>query len=592
MMGVFSMIALIALLGSGGMPPASATLDRLADSYWQRQLQTNYYLRLQLGQPIETIRPISIANADDDARFAQQTIDSLAAIDPNGLDHDRWLTYRTLQFIAKNDVAARDYFWLTQIATPYAGGSQLALLDAVFSGFTFKSHADEDRYLSLVHQYAEFVRSMRIVLEGQHARGFILPVVEIDPSEAVFSAYDVPAKSSPLLVSDARLNALPSAERTAFQQRVQDLVAKEVVPTFDSMVAYLKGPYRVGAPAQVGLSQYRGGSAYYAYLVKYHTTLDVGPAELHALGMSEVDKLTAQLDGIRREVGFSGDLTAFKKFLETDKQFFPKTTSEFGDRLETYVHRAEPAVPKFFERTPRTPYGVQALPQALAGSQTFGYYDAATHARPKGLYLYNAWHPDQTAMLGAGALICHELLPGHHFQIALQQENDRLPDIRHYDFSETGFVEGWGEYASQLCWDMGVYQSPYDRAGRVMQDLMVSTRLVVDTGMNAMGWSRERAMQFMRDHVTLSERQIESETLRYSTDIPGQALAYKTGELTMLQLRDHAKQELGPAFDIRQFHSWVLDSGSMTLDTLKLHVDYEIKSAKANLASAGSSAGN
>jgi uncharacterized protein (DUF885 family) len=172
-------------------------------------------------------------------------------------------------------------------------------------------------------------------------------------------------------------------------------------------------------------------------------------------------------------------------------------------------------------------------------------------------------------------------LPGHHFQIALQQENDRLPDIRHYDFSETGFVEGWGEYASQLCWDMGVYQSPYDRAGRVLQDLMVSTRLVVDTGMNAMGWSRERAMQFMRDHVTLSERQIESESLRYSTDIPGQALAYKTGELTMLRLRDHAKQELGPAFDIRQFHSWVIDSGSMTLDTLGMHIDYEIDRAKA-----------
>lgn len=583
MMSMFSIVVLVALLGSGGTPTAaSATLDRLADLYWQRQLQNNYYLRLQLGKPIETIRAISIANADDDARFAQQTIDSLAAIDPNALDHDRWLTYRTLQYIAKGDVAARDYFWLTQIATPYAGGSQLALLDSVFSGFTFKTNADEERYLSLVHQYAEFVRSMQTVLDGQHAKGFILPVVEIDASQAVFSAYDVPADRSPLLTSDARLQALPSANRAVFQRHVRDVVSAEVVPAFDSLVAYLNGPYREGAPTEVGLSQYGGGSDYYAYLVKYYTTLDVAPAELHELGLREVDRLNTQLDDIRREVGFSGDLTEFKRFLETDKQFFPKTPSEFGDRLEMYVHRAEPAISKFFKRTPRTPYGVQALPQALAGSQTFGYYDAATHARPKGLYLYNAWHPDQTSMLGAGALICHELLPGHHFQIALQQENDRLPDIRHYDFSETGFVEGWGEYASQLCWDMGVYQSPYDRAGRVLQDLMVSTRLVVDTGMNAMGWSRERAMQFMRDHVTLSERQIESETLRYSTDIPGQALAYKTGELNMLQLRDHAKQELGPAFDIRQFHSWVIDSGSMTLDTLRMHIDYEIKRAKAN----------
>ena len=143
-----------------------------------------------------------------------------------------------------------------------------------------------------------------------------------------------------------------------------------------------------------------------------------------------------------------------------------------------------------------------------------------------------------------------------------------------------GFVEGWGEYASQLCWDMGVYESPYDKAGRIMQDLMVSVRLVVDTGMNAMGWSRERAMQYMRENLTLNESQIETESLRYSTDIPGQALAYKTGELTMLRLREHAREQLGDAFDIRKFHSWVIDSGSMTLDTLEQHVNYEIARQK------------
>ena len=201
-------------------------------------------------------------------------------------------------------------------------------------------------------------------------------------------------------------------------------------------------------------------------------------------------------------------------------------------------------------------------------------------AKPKGVYLYNAWHPERTSTLGAGALICHELIPGHHFQIALQQENTTLPDVRHYDFSEVGFVEGWGEYASQLCWNMGVYQTPYDKAGRIMQDLMVSTRLVVDTGMNAMRWSRERAMAYMRENLTLSEAQIESESLRYSTDIPGQALAYKTGELTFLAIRKHAEDELGSKFDMRKFHSWVLDSGSMTLDTLREHIDYEIAREK------------
>jgi uncharacterized protein (DUF885 family) len=174
------------------------------------------------------------------------------------------------------------------------------------------------------------------------------------------------------------------------------------------------------------------------------------------------------------------------------------------------------------------------------------------------------------------------LIPGHHFQIALQQENTSLPNVRHYDFSETGYVEGWGEYASQLCFEMDVYRTPYDKLGRMMQDLMVSTRLVVDTGMNALGWSRERAMQYMRENLTLSEAQIESESLRYSTDLPGQALAYKTGELTMLALRDRAKAELGSQFDIRRFHEWVIGSGAMTLDALRAHIDYEMARQKAS----------
>jgi uncharacterized protein (DUF885 family) len=350
----------------------------------------------------------------------------------------------------------------------------------------------------------------------------------------------------------------------------------EIVPAFQSVAAYLTGPYRVGAPAGVGLSQYRGGAEYYRYLVVANTTLTVTPEQLHAQGLAAVAQLNHELEGIKRDVGFHGDLKAFKHFLAHDPQFYVKTTEQFGERLNVYVHRAAGAAPKYFLHMPKAAYGVEPLAKELAEAQTFGYYSQPTADKPKGIYYYNAWHPERTSALGAGALICHELIPGHHFQIALQQENTALPNVRRYDFSETGFVEGWGEYASQLCWDMGVYRTPYDKAGRIMQDLMISTRLVVDTGMNALGWSRERAMQFMRDNLTLSEAQIESESLRYSTDIPGQALAYKTGELTYLQLRRHAQQKLRQAFDIRQFHAWVLDSGSMTLDTLKAHIDYEI----------------
>jgi uncharacterized protein (DUF885 family) len=560
----------------------AAALDALAAQYWQREQQNNYYLRAELGLPIDAIRSLSYENAADDATFAKQILNGLKQIDAGALDHDRWLTYSTLQFLATNDVAEQTYYWLRQQATPYAGGFQISELTGILAAMPITSADDAQRYINLLHQYAAFIGSIDTLLHGQHDRGIILPNVETDAALGVFRGYAVPAASSPFVLTDTRLSALPASDRAATEAQANAVIANEIVPAYNAVVTYLSGPYRVGAPSGVGLSEYPGGRAYYSYLIYASTTLSTTPEALHISGLHEVARLNQQIDTIRKQLGFSGNLAAFKHYLATDTRFFPATTHAFGDRLEVYVQRSAATAPQYFSKMPKTPYGVEALPKALAGAQTFGYYDAPTATRRKGRYLYNAWHPERTSMLGAGALICHELIPGHHFQISLQQENTALPPVRHYDFSETGYVEGWGEYSSQLCWQMGVYQTPYDKLGRLMQDLMVSTRLVVDTGMNAMGWSRERAMQYMRDNLILSESQIESETLRYSTDIPGQALAYKTGELTMLRIRAHAQAVLGKNFDIRTFHGWVINSGTMTLDTLSDHINYELARQKAS----------
>ena len=575
-------LALAAVLLAATPAPSgsgAALVDDLASKYWQHELQRDYVLRSELGLPIETLAPATLENAQSEADFSQSILDGLSVVEPARLDHDRWLTYRTLSFLATNDVATHTYFWLRQQVTPYAGGSQLGYISSLLTNFQFATADDARRYVSLLHQYALFVRSLQAFALGQHERGIVLPDVESEASAAVFDGYAAPAQSGALVPGEPRLSKLSPPARAALEKQASDAVASELVPALNGVAAYLRGPYRDGAPTGVGLAQYPGGRDYYQYLIVANTTLTIAPEKLHALGLREVARLNAELEGIRDEVGFAGDLPAFKQYLAHDPKFFAKTTQGFGDRLMVYVRRAQSAVPAFFSHTPSAPYGVAPLPKALAGAQTFGYYDQPTAARPQGLYLYNAWHPERTSTLGAGALICHELIPGHHFQVALQQENAALPDVRRYDFSETGFVEGWGEYASQLCWDMGVYRTPYDKAGRIMQDLMVSTRLVVDTGMNALGWSRERAMAYMRENLTLSDAQIASESLRYSTDIPGQALAYKTGELTLLQIREDARKKLGSAFDIRRFHSWVIDGGSMTLDTLRAHVDYEMSKA-------------
>jgi uncharacterized protein (DUF885 family) len=557
-------------------------LDALADQYWQRAVRNEHFLRTQLRLPVETIRPLDPDLAEEDASFARGLLDGLEAVDVAAIDHDRWLTYRTLRYIAWRTVGIATHFWLRQETTPFAGGAHFAVLSPVFAGVEFATAADVERYRSLLHQYAAFVRSLRAFLGGQHRRGIILPNAETDATQAAFEGYARLAQTAALVPDDDRLTALSAGERAALQRHARAVIDAEIVPAFREIAAYLAGPYREGAPEGVGLAQYRGGEEFYRHLVVENTTLTVTPEELQAIGLEHVGRLRERLDEIQSAVGFSGSRGEFKAFLGSDAQFFAATTHEFGERLERYVARAASAVPRFFRRTPRAPYGVDPLPTELAESQTFGYYDRPTPARPRGRYLYNAWHPERTSALGAGALICHELIPGHHFQIALQQENEALPDVRRYDSWETGFVEGWGEYAAELGGEMGVYETPYDWAGRIMQDLMVTVRLVVDTGMNVLGWNQERAMAYMRDHLILSEEQLQTESLRYGTDIPAQALAYKTGELKMLDVRRRAQERLGTGFDIRRFHSWVIDSGSMTLDTLREHVDYETSSRITN----------
>jgi uncharacterized protein (DUF885 family) len=242
--------------------------------------------------------------------------------------------------------------------------------------------------------------------------------------------------------------------------------------------------------------------------------------------------------------------------------------------------RVVPLVPRYFARVPKAEGGVERLDPALEGAMTFGYYDPPRPGRERGLYYYNGSKPETRSLLFATPLIYHELVPGHHFQIGLQRENQDLPPIRQESLS-TAFVEGWAEYASALAGEMGLYSEPRDRAGRLMMESFLVARLVVDTGMNALGWSRERAMEYLREKTFQSEGEIETETLRYSCDIPGQALAYKMGALHIRALRDRAERELGSRFDVRRFHDVVLGGGSLPLGVLEARVVRWIAAEKA-----------
>jgi uncharacterized protein (DUF885 family) len=314
--------------------------------------------------------------------------------------------------------------------------------------------------------------------------------------------------------------------------------------------------------------------------VNLHTTMTgLTPQAIHERGLQEIAKLNARLEEVRQKVGFQGDLAAFRQFLKTDSRFFVKTPDEVAARLTAPLKRIEPRIPDFFGRTPKAPYGVARLDPALEAGMTYGYYQQPLPGHPEGDYMFNGSKLEERSLLTAAALTYHELVPGHHFQISLQLENQGLPLFRKNSYP-TAFVEGWAMYTSELAEEMGGYADPYDLAGMIAQNLFLSSRLVVDTGMNSLGWSRQQAIDYMRENTFESGTQLGSETLRYSTDIPAQALAYKMGSRRIWELRRKAEGELGKKFDLRRFHDAVLGSGAMPMTVLEKHVDWWIQQEK------------
>ncbi len=350
------------------------------------------------------------------------------------------------------------------------------------------------------------------------------------------------------------------------------------MPAVNRLLALLKGPYAAETTPRVGLAMYPGGLDYYRWLVRWHTTLDVTPAEVHRIGLAEVARIDSEMAAIRTQLGFTGTKREFHEMLAKDPRFFAKTPEEFGAKLMSYATRLDPLLDRAFSLRPRAKGDVRRLPPALEPSMTFGFYQTPTAADPMGHYLYNGTQLPERTMLTAAALISHELWPGHHFQINLQRENTALPPYRQGYY--TAFTEGWGDYASIVAGELGLYDDPWDRYGRLAMDMFISCRLVVDTGMNALGWSREQAMAYMRDHLLESDTQIRTESLRYSTDLPGQALAYKMGSREFQRLRRHAESELGERFDLRAFHAQVLESGALPMSVLGEKIEGWVKSMK------------
>ena len=372
---------------------------------------------------------------------------------------------------------------------------------------------------------------------------------------------------------------VPSSEQERLRAAGREAIAKSVAPAYQRLLDFFTKEYEPGARTTLGASELPEGKAYYAWCVKHYTTLDTTPEAVHQLGLSEVARIHREMEGVFQRVGFKGTFPEFLEFLRTDPRFYAKTPEELLKQAAWIAKRMDGKLPSLFGRLPRQPYGVEPVPADIAPKYTGGRYAGAPlDGKRAGTYWVNTYALETRPFYQLEALTLHEAVPGHHLQIALAKELQGLPEFRRYSYVDA-FGEGWGLYSEHLGIEAGFYQDPYSDFGRLSYEMWRACRLVVDTGIHAMGWTRQQSIDYMAQQTALSLHEVTTEVDRYIS-WPGQALAYKMGELKIRELRARAEKALGTRFDVRAFHDAVLANGSVPLGVLEQQIDEWIAATK------------
>jgi len=366
--------------------------------------------------------------------------------------------------------------------------------------------------------------------------------------------------------------SLPEAERTTLAQTAERLIRERVQPAYRRLREFLVGTYLPAAPAEVGVGRWPDGERFYAYWVRLYTTTDISAEQAHQLGLSEVARIRAELEAVKARAGFKGTLGEYFQHLRTDPRYFFKTGDDLLLHTRDLAKRIDPRLVRLFGTLPRTPYGVEPTPAAMAPDATTGfYYPGATDGSRAGTYWVNTYRPETRPRWEMVPLTLHEAVPGHHLQVALAAEQQDIPAFRRYRY-DVAFGEGWGLYSEGLADELGLVDDPADKAGQLTYEMWRAVRLVVDTGMHVKGWSRAKAIQYFLENTPRPELDVTNEVDRY-IGWPGQALAYKVGQLKLRELRTRAEKALGSRFDVRAFHDAVLLQGSLPLDVLERRID-------------------
>ena len=546
----------------------------LMDAVWAAYLKDNPVSASQAGVTIydRQLGTLTLAEFDRQAAEAQAFLGQLTRIDVATLTPDDQASYRILKRSLSDIVEGNRFGERAMLYSSF--GSFHQNYAGLGEGLPFRTLADYDNYLARLDQVPAQMANGVAISRQAAAQGFVQPcvtltnfpqtitgVIAADPAKSRF--YEPFAAPRPGTISET--------DWAALQARARSVISGKINPAFQSWAEVYRSEIAGKCRQSVGISALPQGKDYYAFLVRQQTTTDLTPDQIHALGLKEVARIRAEMVDVAQKAGFASREAMIAE-MRSNPKYFAHSPQELMGAAALMAKTIDGKMPSLFTRLPRLPYGVRAIPAETAEGNTTAYYQPGSpDAGIAGTYYVNTSKLDQRPLWELPALTAHEAVPGHHMQIATQQELS-LPPLRKYATFFTAFVEGWGLYSERLGIELGIYDTPEKTMGRLSYEMWRACRLVVDTGLHSKGWSKAQAVAFMKDNTALTDANIDAEVNRYISN-PGQALAYKIGELKIRELRARAEKELGGKFDLRRFHDAVLGQGAVPLDALDAQIN-------------------
>jgi uncharacterized protein (DUF885 family) len=549
--------------------------------YWMEQYPETATL---VGYPGQSARWTDYSQPAIDARAAylQKSLERLRRLNRAHLETSDQLNYDLYLDLLQtavdglrfhNDAMPLRFVTATNLMMPVnqMGGVQQDV-PRIISAMSTATRQDYENIVARLQGIGTLVDQTIALMERGIAAGFTPPAIVMRdvPGQAAAMAAD--AAQSPLLDAFRKFPpAIPDAERAGLTKQATDAYVQVARPAFERLRDFLGTRYLPACRQTTTAAALRDGPAFYAYNVKWHTTTSMSPQQIHEIGLAEVKRIRAEMDMVIAAAGFTGSYQEFVHFLRTDPRFYFTEAGALVSAYRDIAKRADPELAPLFGRLPQSPYGVRIVPEASAPSQTTAYYEPGAFRIGRPGYMFaNTYKLEMRPKWEMEALTLHEAVPGHHLQISLAQELEAIPEFRK-NTSYTAYVEGWGLYAESLGIEMGFYKDPHSKFGQLTYEMWRAVRLVVDTGLHSMNWTRQQAIDFFTANAAKTEQDIVVEVDRYIA-WPGQALGYKLGQMKIQELRASSAKQMGDRFDLRKFHDVVLGEGAVPLDVLESRV--------------------